>query len=92
MNQVVLSGGPLPAGNLPESALRPLLGRLGRRLRLTAEELPGMVHERLLALKYLILIGLFGVSLQSLDTAERMAEVEPFKTAISLRFLRAWPA
>ena len=34
---------------------------------------------------------LFGISLQSLGTAERYAEVEPFKTAITLRFDREWP-
>src|SRR3546814_3027992 len=33
---------------------------------------------------------LFGVSLSSLAFAERLAEVEPFKTAIILRFMRDW--
>jgi NosR/NirI family transcriptional regulator, nitrous oxide reductase regulator len=50
-----------------------------------------MLHERLLALKYLILLALFGISLQSLREAERFAEVEPFKTVTSLHFHRAWP-
>ena len=49
-----------------------------------------MVHERLWALKYIILLVLFGLSLQSLTQAERLAEVEPFKTAITLRFTREW--
>ena len=49
-----------------------------------------MVHERLWALKYIILVDLFGLSLQSLTQAERLAEVEPFKTAITLRFAREW--
>jgi NosR/NirI family nitrous oxide reductase transcriptional regulator len=34
---------------------------------------------------------LFGVSLHSLGLAERLAEVEPFKTAIILKFMRDWP-
>ncbi|MCH3752315.1 4Fe-4S binding protein, partial [Campylobacter coli] len=34
---------------------------------------------------------LFGFSLYDLALAERLAEVEPFKTAIILRFLRDWP-
>jgi NosR/NirI family nitrous oxide reductase transcriptional regulator len=34
---------------------------------------------------------LFGISLESLVTAERYAEIEPFKTAITLRFDREWP-
>jgi NosR/NirI family nitrous oxide reductase transcriptional regulator len=44
------------------------------------------VHERLVALKYIILILLFGLSLQSITEAAWYAEVEPFKTVISLRF------
>jgi NosR/NirI family nitrous oxide reductase transcriptional regulator len=48
------------------------------------------VHQRLWAIKYLILLALFGISLQSLVYAERFAEVEPFKTAITLRFMREW--
>jgi NosR/NirI family nitrous oxide reductase transcriptional regulator len=75
----------------PFGALQELLFRLGRRARLPAGELPDMVHERLLGLKYMILIGLFGVSLQSLATAERLAEVEPFKTLMALHLNRAWP-
>ena len=34
---------------------------------------------------------LFGLSLYSVSTAEVAAEVEPFKTAITLKFLRDWP-
>ena len=49
-----------------------------------------MVHERLWALKYLILLALFGVSLQSMSQAEYLAEVEPFKTAINMHFVREW--
>ena len=39
----------------------------------------------------MIFLGLFGVSLMSIDQAEHLAEVEPFKTAIVLKFVRAWP-
>ena len=38
----------------------------------------------------IILLGLFGLSLQSLTLAEQASEIEPFKTAITLRFLREW--
>ena len=34
---------------------------------------------------------LFGISLGSTSTAERYAEIEPFKTAITLHFNRHWP-
>ena len=49
------------------------------------------VHQRLTALKYIVFLVLFGISLSALGTAEQAAEVEPFKTAIILRFARGWP-
>lgn len=75
----------------PFGALQELLFRLARRLKLPEWEPPDILHERLWALKYLILLALFGLSLQSLARAERFAEVEPFKTAFSLHFWRDWP-
>lgn len=75
----------------PFGALQELLFRLGQRLGLKGREPPTVVHERLLALKYIVMLGLFGLSLQSLRTAEMAAEVEPFKTVFTLRFLRDWP-
>lgn len=75
----------------PFGALQELLFQGARRLRLPAFEFPQMVHERLWALKYIILLGLFGLSLQSLPKAQVAAEVEPFKTAIVMRFDREWP-
>jgi polyferredoxin len=44
----------------------------------------------MLALKFVILLVLFGLSLQSMGMAIRAAEIEPFKTAITLRFQREW--
>ena len=39
----------------------------------------------------MIFLVLFGVSLYSLALAEQLAEMEPFKTAIILKFQREWP-
>lgn len=74
----------------PFGALQELTYQVFQKLRLPRFEIPPMVHERLWALKYIILLALFGLSLQSLTQAERLAEVEPFKTAITLRFAREW--
>jgi NosR/NirI family nitrous oxide reductase transcriptional regulator len=41
--------------------------------------------------KYMIFVGLFGLSFYSLAWAEQGAEIEPFKTAIVLKFMREWP-
>lgn len=74
----------------PFGALQVLVNKLARRLRIPQFEVPQYLHERLWAIKYIILLVLFGMSLQSLNLAEHYAEVEPFKTAITLHFARSW--
>lgn len=74
----------------PFGAMQKLANMVAQRLHVPQLKLPAAVHERLWAVKYLILLGLFGISLQSLATAEVYAEVEPFKTAVTLRFQREW--
>ncbi len=74
----------------PFGALQELILIASRKLKLPQAEFSDAVHERLVALKYIILIMLFGLSLQSLTEAAWYAEVEPFKTAISMRFQREW--
>lgn len=74
----------------PFGALQELINEAARKLKIRQYELPFAVHERLWAVKYIILLLLFGLSLESLATAERYAEVEPFKTAITLKFGREW--
>lgn len=75
----------------PFGALQELINEAARRLRIRQLRLPFILHERLWPLKYLIFLGLFAVSLNSMNAAFVGAEVEPFKTAISLKFVRAWP-
>jgi NosR/NirI family nitrous oxide reductase transcriptional regulator len=75
----------------PFGALQELTNKIARACRIPQWELPWGLHERLWPVKYMIFLGLFGVSLASLEQAEHLAEVEPFKTAIILNFQRAWP-
>jgi NosR/NirI family nitrous oxide reductase transcriptional regulator len=74
----------------PFGALQEITQQLARRFGIKQREFSEMVHERLWAVKYIILLGLFGISLQSLVQAEQLAEIEPFKTAITMRFQREW--
>lgn len=74
----------------PYGALQELVQQIARKFNVRQLEFSDVVHERLWAVKYIILLALFGVSLQSLAQAERLAEIEPFKTAITLRFQREW--
>ena len=75
----------------PFGALQELTNRLAKLMRVPQFEVPWGLHERLWPLKYMIFLGLFGMSLYSLELAERFAEVEPFKTAIILKFQRDLP-
>jgi NosR/NirI family transcriptional regulator, nitrous oxide reductase regulator len=75
----------------PFGALQELTNQIARKLRIPQWTLPWGLHERLWPVKYMIFLGLFGVSLMSVEQAEHLAEIEPFKTAIILKFIRAWP-
>ncbi|MBO6519596.1 MAG: regulatory protein NosR [Rhodospirillales bacterium] len=75
----------------PFGAMQELLNTAARRLGVPQVQVPFAVHERLWAIKYVIFLGLFAVSLHTVREAMLLAEVEPFKTAISLAFVRHWP-
>jgi len=75
----------------PFGALQELINQGAQKLKLKQLEFSDVVHERLLGVKVLVLVALFGISLQSMGEAVRYAEIEPFKTAITLRFDREWP-
>ena len=75
----------------PFGALQELLNDLARRLGVKQIEIPFGLHERLWMIKYVIFLGLLAVSLSSIITAFGLAEVEPFKTTITMKFMRDWP-
>ncbi|MEI6894216.1 MAG: 4Fe-4S binding protein [Colwellia sp.] len=75
----------------PFGALQELMNVFARYIKIPQFEFPWAVHERLWAIKYLILLALFGLSMDSLALAEQFAEVEPFKTTFLLKFDREWP-
>lgn len=74
----------------PFGALQELINEAARKLKIPQYDVPFAVHERLWAIKYIVLLVLFGISLESMMMAEKAAEVEPFKTAITLKFDRQW--
>jgi transcriptional regulator of nitric oxide reductase/ferredoxin len=75
----------------PFGALQELLNEAARKLKIPQVRVPFAVHERLWPVKYILFIGLFAISLHSTEFAVLGAEVEPFKTAMTLKFVRAWP-
>ncbi len=74
----------------PFGALQELLNHGARRLGIQQYTVPFYLHERLWALKYILFLGLFGVSLGNMALAEQLSEIEPFKTVVLLRFMREW--
>lgn len=75
----------------PFGALQELSNKLAQVLRLPQWRVPFVLHERLWPIKYILFLGIFALFLGNADLSLKMAEVEPFKTAIVLHFLRAWP-
>ena len=75
----------------PFGALQELANRLARLFRVPQLNVPFALNERLWAVKYIAIIALVGLAGYSMDATRVAAEIEPFKTAITLKFERAWP-
>ncbi|PCI87409.1 MAG: 4Fe-4S binding protein [Hyphomicrobiales bacterium] len=74
----------------PFGALQEFLNKIARLLKIPQVKIPWWLHERLWPLKYIIFLGLLGMSFYSMNTAEHLAEIEPFKTVIILKMMREW--
>lgn len=75
----------------PFGALQEFVALLAAKLKIKQWHIQPKVHRSARLLKYVLLIGLIAISCYSLSTAEKLSEVEPFKTSITLNFVRYWP-
>lgn len=75
----------------PFGALQEMFGLLAKKLRIKQINISTTLHLRAQKAKYFILLGLIVCLFYSLSLAEQLAEVEPFKTSITLYFIRSWP-
>jgi transcriptional regulator of nitric oxide reductase len=75
----------------PFGALQELADRLGHLLGLPQWRLPPAWDRRLERIKYGVLLVLAITAVLDAGAADTFAEVEPFKTAITLGFVRQWP-
>lgn len=78
----------------PYGALTELAYKFGRLIGLKRFQffLPHAVHNKLKWLKYAIFVALLAASFYSMGMAEKMAEIEPFKTTFLVGvWNRSWP-
>jgi len=75
----------------PYGALQEFAHAIGRALRLPQLRFSARWDRRLKRLKYVVLAVLAGSALMAPAAMDALVEVEPFKTAITLGFERAWP-
>jgi len=75
----------------PFGALQEIMSVLAKKLNIKQIKISPKHHKHAQKIKYIILFTLIGSSFYSLSLAERLAEVEPFKTSITLNFIRYWP-
>lgn len=75
----------------PFGALQEMAAWLGAKLKFRQVKVSEKWHRILILLKYPILLILVGTAFYSLELAEKLVEVEPFKTSITLFFVRSWP-
>jgi transcriptional regulator of nitric oxide reductase len=89
---VVLIGRGVFCGWLcPFGALQELLGQIARALRVPQWNPPVAIEKRLWLGKYIAAAAVLGLVMTQADPAGTSLEIEPFKTAITSKFTRAWP-
>jgi polyferredoxin len=75
----------------PFGALQELLANVARFLRLPQWNPPESVQKYLWMGKYVSAALVVGLAVFAIDVGSRVTEVEPFDTAITAHFSRAWP-
>lgn len=75
----------------PFGALQEFVAMLAQVLRLPQKRLPPLFGLWLARSRYLVLAVLVLAAALAPQAAERMVEIEPFKTAITVGFDRTWP-
>ncbi len=75
----------------PFGALQDLVSQAAQRLGVRPRRLHRTLDARLKRLKYGVLAAILATAAVSGTWTDRAVEVEPFKTAITLGFVRSWP-
>jgi polyferredoxin len=75
----------------PFGALQELLGQVSRALGVPQWDPPAALEKRLWLGKYIAAAVVLVLVVMQIDASGATLEIEPFKTAITSKFTRAWP-
>jgi NosR/NirI family transcriptional regulator, nitrous oxide reductase regulator len=75
----------------PFGAIQEFAAEVSRLLRITQWRVPDAADRMLRQLKYMTLVVILLAAIYPSTLSEKLAEVEPFKTSITLVFVRYWP-
>jgi len=75
----------------PFGALQEVTGKLAHYLRIPQLGIRPRTDARLKLVKYAALAGILGSTFFATEITDKLVELEPFKTAITLNFVRSWP-
>jgi NosR/NirI family transcriptional regulator, nitrous oxide reductase regulator len=75
----------------PFGAIQEFAGEISRKLRIPQWRIPDQLDRQLRQLKYVTLVMILLAAFYPSSLAEKLAEIEPFKTSITLYFARYWP-
>lgn len=75
----------------PYGVLQEFTNKIGKFFNFPQIKVPAKINDKLIYLKYVILVVLIFIALFSPALSDKLIEVEPFKTSITLQFDRTWP-
>jgi transcriptional regulator of nitric oxide reductase/ferredoxin len=75
----------------PFGALQELISKVTAALRIPQLRIPAALDRQLKRVKYAVLAVILVSACISVSWTDRLVEVEPFKTSITLNFVREWP-
>ena len=88
---IILGRGMFCGWLCPFGAMQEIINNISQKIGIKQLKINDLMHRRLIYVKYIILLSMVLLLFIDLDMALIFTEIEPFKTAITLKFIRSWP-
>jgi len=75
----------------PFGSMQELAAHVATKFKIKQIKIKDEHHKAATKIKYVLLLGIVFCAFYSFTLAESLAEVEPFKTAVTMNFVRYWP-